>query len=141
MLQDDPPRAPEPRVAGSYEPDEGWIAPCPGSPYLLVDYRNLHIRVQVRDEYAVRIDAFQPKVLATFRYGMSADFTGVTGSVADMRIARSPNIFVDEPAARAAIQVFKDAKAARENGPEPSASSTKKTSQYRAVRGQPKSEG
>jgi hypothetical protein len=86
---------------------EEWIDSCPRPPFLLVDYDNLHISTAVTAEYARRIGEFQSKVLATFRYGLPPDLTGVAVSLGNVKLARPVNIFDDEAAARAAIAAWR----------------------------------
>jgi len=80
-----------------------WIDKTPGRFYLLVNYGNLHIAASVADAYAENIKRFQHRLLGTFRYGISPDFTGVAVSLGNLRLRAPPNLFPDEAAARAAI--------------------------------------
>lgn len=80
-----------------------WIDRCPKPPYLLVNYENLHILPAATQDYAANIAGFQSKIIATFRYGVSADLTGVAVSMGNLMVSRPANVFLDEASARAAI--------------------------------------
>lgn len=84
-----------------------WIDRCVRPPYLLVNYKNLHILPAATQSYATNIAGFQPKIIATFRYAVSADLTGVAVSMGNLMLSRPANVFSDEAEARAAIAAFK----------------------------------
>jgi hypothetical protein len=83
---------------------EDWIDTTPGRFYLLVDYKNLHIAAHVADSYSANIQRFQHKLLATYRYRIPGDFTGVAVSLGNLKLQVPSNLFDDEASARAAIQ-------------------------------------
>jgi hypothetical protein len=85
-----------------------WIEPCPSQPYLLVNFRNLHIRANMADVYAKSIARFQSKLLGTYRYGVPASFTGVAVALGNLQLSAPANIFPDEGSAREAIRVAKE---------------------------------
>jgi hypothetical protein len=91
-------------VAFFDEVEHDWIRPCIKKPYLLVDYRNVHLAPKMTDVYAHAIERFKALVLGTFRYGIAPDLTGVAVSMGNMKLASQANIFPDEAAARAAIE-------------------------------------
>ena len=84
-----------------------WIDLRPTPPYLLVNYKNLHILPAATQDYAANIASFQSKIIATFRYGVSADLTGVAVSMGNLSLSRPANVFSDEAEARAAIAALK----------------------------------
>ena len=84
-----------------------WIDRCPKPPFLLVNYKNLHISPAATQHYAANIAAFQSKIIATFRYAVSADLTGVAVSMGNLMLSRPANVFSDEAEARAAIAAFR----------------------------------
>jgi hypothetical protein len=86
---------------------DDWIKPCPRPPYLLVNFRNLHIRPNLAEAYSRNIERFQTLLLGTFRYEVPASFTGVTVALGNLRLAARANIFPDERSAREAIRQAK----------------------------------
>ena len=80
------------------------IEACPQTPYLLVDYTNLEISVEMTDEYTEQLRIYKPKVRGVFRYGLSEDMTGKLTTVA-IRLGNKAdaNIFANEADARAAL--------------------------------------
>lgn len=88
-----------------------WIDRCPQPPYLLVNYKNLHILPAATQGYAANISGFQSKIMATFRYAVSADLTGVAVSMGNLMLSRPAHVFSDEAEARAAIAAFKQRRA------------------------------
>jgi hypothetical protein len=84
-----------------------WIDKTPGRFYLLVNYTNLHIAPSQLDSYAKNIGRFQHRLLGTFRYQVSKDFTGVAVSLGNIRHHAPANIFPDEASAREAIRQAK----------------------------------
>jgi hypothetical protein len=86
---------------------EDWINKSPGKFYLLVNYTNLHIAPQQLAAYAENIGRFQHRLLGTFRYSVSNDFTGVAVSLGNVRLHAPANIFPDEASAREAIRAAK----------------------------------
>lgn len=119
-------------VRGKYEPEEGilhlmhphhttladpkavaaffrevahLIRQCPQPPYLLVDYTNLDIAVDMTREYATQVTAYRARVKSVFRYNLSAGTEGVLTKVAVLLANKSDaNIYPDESTARAAIR-------------------------------------
>lgn len=85
-----------------------WIKPCPTEPYLLVNFRNLHIRPNMAEAYANNIARFQSMIRGTYRYGVPASFTGVAIALGNLRLAARANIFPDERSARSAIRSAKE---------------------------------
>jgi len=85
-----------------------WVDRCPQKPYLLVNYANVHLAPAMAEVYANNIAQFLTTTLGTFRYGLAANFSGVTVALGNMRIAAPPNIFPDEATARAAIAKAKE---------------------------------
>jgi hypothetical protein len=94
-----------PRAVATFfdEVVEDWINKTPGTFYLLVNYSNLHISPKQAEAYAENIGRFQPRLLGTFRYQVSKDFTGVAVSLGNIRHHAAANIFPDEASARKAI--------------------------------------
>lgn len=84
-----------------------WIERCPTPPYLLVNYNNVQILPSATQEYANAIAGFQSKLIATFRYGISPDLTGVAVSMGNLTLSRPANVFATEAEARAAIAAYK----------------------------------
>lgn len=84
-----------------------WIDRCPSPPYVLVNFENLHILPAATQAYAASIASFQSKIVATFRYAVSADLTGVAVSMGNLTLSRPANVFATEAEARAAIAAFK----------------------------------
>lgn len=84
-----------------------WIDRCPTPPYVLVNYENLRILPTATQDYATAIAAFQSKIIATFRYAVSADLTGVAVTMGNLTLSRPANVFSTEADARAAIAAFK----------------------------------
>lgn len=84
-----------------------WIDRCPTPPYVLVNYENLHILPTATQAYATAIASFQSKIIATFRYAVSADLTGVAVTMGNLTLSRPANVFSTEADARAAIAAFK----------------------------------
>jgi hypothetical protein len=84
-----------------------WIDRCPIPPYLLVNYKNVQILPSATQEYANAIASFQSKIIATFRYGVSPDLTGVAVSMGNLSLSRPANLFSTEAEARAAIALHK----------------------------------
>ena len=84
-----------------------WIDRCPRPPYLLVNYKNVQILPAATQDYAANIAGFQSKIIATFRYAVSADLTGVAVSMGNLMLSRPANVFANEAEARAAIAAFK----------------------------------
>ncbi len=84
-----------------------WLQSCPTKPYLLVDYTNLEVAVNMTDEYSAQLRNYRPMVLGVFRYGVSSDlngsFTTMTIRLGNMRSASSSNIYPDEASARQAL--------------------------------------
>jgi hypothetical protein len=88
-----------------------WIKSCPTRPYLLVNYTNVEISVDLTAEYAQQVKNYHPFVLGAFRYGVSEDlagrFTAMTIRMGHMRIATTSNLFPDELSARQAIALVR----------------------------------
>jgi hypothetical protein len=81
------------------------IRKCPKRPYLLVDYTNLDIAVEMTREYANQVKAYRRQVEGVYRYNLSASTEGVLTKVAVLLANKSDaNIFPDEASARAAIR-------------------------------------
>ena len=91
-------------VAFFDEVEADWIRPCPRKPYLLVNYKNVRIPPAMTSTYAQRIQHLRPLVLGTFRYGISADLTGVAVAIGNLTLQAQANIYPDEASARAAIR-------------------------------------
>ncbi len=87
---------------------DDWIKPCPKTPYLLVNFGNLHIRPNMAEAYSKNIARFQPMLLGTFRYNVPASFTGVAVALGNLKLATPANIYPDERAARDAIRAAKE---------------------------------
>jgi hypothetical protein len=85
-----------------------WIRPRSSKPYLLVNFRNLHIRANMADVYATSIARFQSMLLGTYRYGVPPTFTGVAVALGNLQLAAPANIFQDERSAREAIRAAKE---------------------------------
>jgi len=81
-----------------------WIDVTPGQFYLLVNYANLHIAAAVSSAYGESIKRFHDRLLGTFRYAVSQDFTGVAVSLGNMQLQAPANMFSSESVARAAIR-------------------------------------
>jgi hypothetical protein len=90
-----------------HEVTHEWIDRCPTPPYLLVNYENLHISPAATQDYAAAIATFQSKIIATFRYAVSADLTGVAVSMGNLSLSRPANVYATEADARAAITAAK----------------------------------
>jgi hypothetical protein len=98
---------------------DDWIKRCPRPPYLLVNFKNLHIRPNLAEAYSRNIERFQPLLLGTYRYDVPASFTGVTVALGNLRLATKSNIFPDERSARDAIRQAKEQATGRSKGPRP----------------------
>jgi hypothetical protein len=85
-----------------------WIRPRSSKPYLLVNFRNLHIRANMADVYATSIARFQSMLLGTYRYGVPPTFTGVAVALGNLHLGTPANIFQDERSARDAIRAAKE---------------------------------
>jgi hypothetical protein len=81
-----------------------WIRPCPQRPYLLVNYAGVTIASNLASAYAGNIQRVKPLVVATFRYGVPPDFTGVAVAIGNLQLSAPANIFADEASARDAIR-------------------------------------
>lgn len=85
-----------------------WIQSCPTKPYLLVDYNNLEIAVDITWEYAQQLRNYRPLVLSVYRYGLSTNlsgsFTAMAVRMGNLKSSTSSNIYQDEATARQAIQ-------------------------------------
>ena len=85
--------------------ENDFVRPCPKKPYLLVSYDRMKIPPTMTEAYGTAIAAhIKPFVIATYRYQMPANLTGVAVSLGNARIASNANIFPDEATARAAIE-------------------------------------
>ena len=81
------------------------IRRCPQPPYLLVDYTNLDIAVDMTREYANQVSAYRGRVKGVYRYNLSAGTEGVLTKVAVLLANKSDaNIYQDEAGARAALR-------------------------------------
>jgi len=81
------------------------IRQCPQRPYLLVDYTNLDIAVEMTRKYADQVKAYRGTVEGVYRYNLSAGTEGVLTKVTVLLANKSEaNIFPDEASARAAIR-------------------------------------
>lgn len=96
-----------------------WIKACPVKPYLLVDYTNVDIAVDITQEYTRQLRNYRPMVLEVFRYGLSNDLSGSFTSMAvrmgNLKSATSSNIYPSEEAARQALRKARE-KAASNTG-------------------------
>jgi hypothetical protein len=81
-----------------------FIQGLPQKPYLLVSFDHVRVPPTMTEAYADGIKKVKPLVIATYRYAMPANYTGVAVSLANARISSHANIFPDEAAARAAIR-------------------------------------
>lgn len=88
-----------------------WIKSCPTKPYLLVNYTNVDISVEMTNQYAEELKKYRPLVLGVVRYGisdsLSGRFTAMAVRMGNMRTAANSNIYPDEASARAALQQLK----------------------------------
>jgi hypothetical protein len=92
-------------VAEFFQKVSRLIRQCPQPPYLLVDYTNLEIAVDMTREYANQVKAYRGQVKGVYRYNLSARTEGVLTKVAVLLANKSDaNIFPDEASARAAIR-------------------------------------
>lgn len=84
-----------------------WLSTCPNRPYLLVNYANVDIAVDLTMEYSQQVKKYHPMVLEVFRYGisdsLSGSFTTMTVRMGNMKNAFASNLYSSEAAARAAI--------------------------------------
>jgi hypothetical protein len=94
------------------EVETAWLLPLSVKPYVLVNYRNVRIAPTVTSAYALSVQRIQPLVIATYRYGVGSDLTGVTVTLGNMGLHAHANIFPDEASARAAIRKARAAAAA-----------------------------
>ncbi len=85
-----------------------WLESCPTKPYLLVNYANVNIAVDMTPEYSRQIKAYRPMVLNVFRYNISDDlqgsFTAMAIRMGNLKTSTSSNIYPDETSARQAIK-------------------------------------
>lgn len=85
-----------------------WLRSCPTRPYLLVNYANVDITVDLTTEYSRQVKIYHPMVLGVFRYGISASlngsFTTMTVRMGNMKNSMASNLYPDETSARAAIR-------------------------------------
>ena len=102
------------RITAFFAEVRGLIESCSEPPYLLVDYANLEISVDMQNEYADQLKLYRRKVRGVFRYGLSEDMAGrLTGVAVRLGNRLDANIFEDEATARAALQ------SVRSDGPGP----------------------
>jgi hypothetical protein len=96
-----------------------WIRSCPVKPYLLVNYTNVEIAVDITQEYSRQLRNYRPMVLEVYRYGLSHDLTGSFTTMAvrmgNMKSATNSNIYPDEATARQALRKARE-EAARKAG-------------------------
>lgn len=92
------------KVAEFFSEVARLIRQCPQPPYMLVDYTNLEIAVDMTQEYATQVKAYRGQVRGVFRYNLNASTEGVLTRVAVLLANKSDsNIYPDEQAAREAI--------------------------------------
>jgi hypothetical protein len=92
-------------VEGFFQEVARLIRRCPQPPYLLVDYTNLDIVVDMTRAYANQVRAYRSLVKGVYRYNLSASTEGVLTKVAVLLANKSDaNIYPDEASARAAIR-------------------------------------
>ena len=99
-----------------------WIRTCPVKPYLLVDYTNVDIAVDITQEYTRQLRNYRPLVLEVFRFGLSNDLNGSFTSMAvrmgNMKSATSSNIYPNEEAARQALRKAREKAASQPEQPQ-----------------------
>jgi hypothetical protein len=92
-------------VAAFFRQVARLIRRCPQPPYLLVDYANLDIAVDMTREYANQVRAYRGTVKGVYRYNLSSGTAGVLTKVAVLLANKSDaNIYGDEASARAGIR-------------------------------------